>query len=196
MTAVPPSVSVTPRRRGRAIGTLAVVALLLAASGALRLGNGIGEALARSTEAPPAGGPLICPEPPEALAAALSAREARLGLREDALADQIAALALTEAAVNTRIAALVAAEQALAATLAIADGAAEADIGRLTTVYEAMKPKEASQLFSAMAPEFAAGFLGRMRPDAAAAVLAGMEPDTAYIISVLLAGRNAAAPLE
>jgi flagellar motility protein MotE (MotC chaperone) len=88
------------------------------------------------------------------------------------------------------------AETSLTATMALASSAAEDDLTQLTAVYENMKPKEAAQVFAAMDPKFAAGFLGRMRTDAAAAIMAGLEPDTAYAISVLLAGRNAAAPTE
>ncbi len=88
------------------------------------------------------------------------------------------------------------AEARLRENLALADGAAEQDLVRLTAVYEAMKPAEAAPLFAAMAPEFAAGFLGRMRPDAAAAILSGMNAEAAYAISVLIAGRNALVPKE
>ena len=87
-------------------------------------------------------------------------------------------------------------EAKLSATLSVADGAAEKDLARLTAVYEAMKPKDASALFETMAPEFAAGFLGRMRPEAAALVMTGLSPKAAYGISVLLAGRNALVPKE
>ena len=80
--------------------------------------------------------------------------------------------------------------------MATADKAAENDIGRLTAVYENMKPDQAAALFRLMEPSFAAGFLGRMRPDSAAAILAGLEPDLAYSISVVLAGRNADVPRE
>ena len=112
------------------------------------------------------------------------------------MADRKAALALAEAAISKRMAELVAAEARLKATLALADGAAEDDLLRLTTVYETMKPKDASALFAAMDAEFAAGFLGRMKPDAAAAILAGMQPEAAYAVSILLAGRNALVPKE
>jgi len=91
---------------------------------------------------------------------------------------------------------LAAAETNLKEVLALADGAAEQDIARLTAVYEAMKPADAAKIFDAMAPDFAAGFLGRMQPAAAAAVLAGMAPDKAYSISVLIAGRNAMVPKQ
>ena len=80
--------------------------------------------------------------------------------------------------------------------LALADGAAEKDIQKLTAVYQAMKPKDAAALFETMSPEFAAGFLGRMPPEAAAAILSGMSSEAAYGVSVIVAGRNAAAPKD
>ncbi|MFN4170410.1 MAG: MotE family protein [Pseudorhodobacter sp.] len=181
------------RKAGR--GILVILALFLAASGALRLGSGLGEALAR-TEAggPDPAGPLDCPLPSAALLDALQDREAQVAAQEAAAADRRAALALAEAAIVQRLAELRDAEERLAATLNTADGAAEADLARLTEVYETMKPKVAAGLFAAMAPEFAAGFLGRMRPDAAAAILSGMEPNAAYTVSALLAARHSNVP--
>ena len=190
------------RRRQAGRGALAILALFLAASGALRLGDFVGRALANAAEADVAGpdgiaaAPLQCPEPPLALAEALIAREATLRVQESALADRLAALALADAAVTARLAELAAAEADLKQTLALADGAAENDLVRLTAVYEAMKPADAAALFETMAPEFAAGFLGRMRPETAAAVMSGMSSEAAYSISVLIAGRNALVPTE
>jgi flagellar motility protein MotE (MotC chaperone) len=184
------------RRVGR--GALFIVAMLFATSGALRLGSGVGAALARAEDAPePAGmvAPASC-EPPAALAEAMSLREDRLAVREAALNDRQAALALADEAITGRLAALEAMESKLRATLALADGAAEADIERLTAVYQAMKPKDAAALFETMSPEFAAGFLGRMAPESAAAILSGMSAEAAYGISVIVAGRNASAPTE
>jgi flagellar motility protein MotE (MotC chaperone) len=185
---------------------MVTVALMLAASAALRLGDGVGAAIAsgpdHDTGEPEAGAahgapaPLDCPAPPLELVKELTLREDRLAVREAAVTEREAALELVDQAVTARLAALEAAEQSLAATIAAADGAAEDDIARLTAVYETMKPKDAAALFGAMAPEFAAGFLGRMRPDAAAAVMAGMDPEAAYAVSLLLAGRNATAPKE
>ena len=184
-------------RRKRAPGALLILMLLFATSGAIRLGSGIGAALAASDATTEASAPpLNCPAPPAALVEELQKREAALATREAALTDRIAALRLVEETANSRIAALEAAEAKLAATVAITDGAAEADLTRLTAVYEAMKPKDAGRLFAAMDPPFAAGFLGRMRPEAAAAVMSGMPPEAAYAVSVLLAGRNALAPKE
>ena len=192
------------RKAGR--GALIVIALLFASSGAMRSGEGLGSALAESSEEPTVAGENAgtgdatvadtahCPLPPAELAAALSDREGRLQAREAAVADKEAALALAETAITTRLAELQAAEDQLRSTLALADGAAEEDIARLVAVYETMKPKDAARLFDAMEADFAAGFLGRMRADAAAAIMAGMTPEKAYAVSAILAGRNAAAP--
>lgn len=182
----------TPRRRvGR--GALIILALILASSGALRLGSGIGAAMANAEEGDPTA-PLNCPIPPAAVAEALVGRESYVKQQEAILEDRLAALALADQAITKRLAELQTAEEELRKTLTIADGAAEKDLARLTAVYEAMRPADAAALFQTMAPEFAAGFLGRMRPEIAAAVLAGMKPDKAYSISVLIAGRNATAP--
>lgn len=185
------------RKPGR--GTLMILALLLAGSAALRTGAGVGEAMALTPDVAGDAGataPLDCPAPPAALAKALVARDAQLTAREAALADRMAALTLADEVVTGRLAALQQAEADLSATLALADGAAEADLVRLTAVYEAMKPKDAASLFGTMEPEFAAGFLGRMQPEVAAAVLSKMPADAAYAISAIVAGRNAGVPQD
>jgi flagellar motility protein MotE (MotC chaperone) len=187
------------RRKVGTRGPLFILAFILAASAALRLGSGVGVALANGTPEMHPDDPSIpetCPAPPLEVAAALTVREGAVAAKEAALNDRMAALALAETAVRQRLADLQTAEADLSATLAIADQAAEKDIVKLTAVYETMKPKDAAALFTAMDPEFAAGFLTRMQPGAAGAILAGMAPDAAYGISVLMAGRNAGAPTE
>ena len=84
-----------------------------------------------------------------------------------ALADRMQALRVAEEQAIARIEELVQAEADLAATIAQVESAAETDLDRLVTVYENMRPADASALFATMAPEFAAGFIGRMRPEAA-----------------------------
>ncbi len=187
-------------RRRQKRGSLMIVAVLLAGSGVIRLGDGAGRAFARATEpasksAQPAPAENCAPEADAmALLEALRVREKRVNEREATLESRAQALHLAEKQVDEKIAKLVAAEDALSKTITVADKAADEDVARLVTLYENMKPKEAAPLFEEMAPEFAAGFLARMRPDTAAAVLSGLEPKTAYSISVLMAGRNANAP--
>lgn len=182
------------RKKGR--GTLHVVAALLFASAALRVGTEAGPAIAQvaeqaSTEAAlPT--ELIVDE--GSFLAALQEREARLITREAQLQSRLDAMAAAEVELDMKLAQLVAAEEALSATIAMAETASATDVAQLTTVYENMKPKEAAALFEEMSPEFAAGFLGLMRPDVAALIMTELEPETAYSFSVVLAGRNANTP--
>ncbi|MFP4273785.1 MAG: MotE family protein [Paracoccaceae bacterium] len=191
-----------PRRRARGRGTLVLIAGLLLASAITRLGNEAGQAFARQPDPAeiadaPSGNPGCEPEEDLApLLAALQEREDRLVSREAEIAGRMQALALADREITERLARLEAAEESLRATIALADTAAEDDLGRLTVVYENMKPAEAAALFGEMEPVFAAGFLGRMRPEAAAGIMASLPPETAYSISVVLAGRNANAPRE
>lgn len=189
----------SPRRAGR--GVLYLLAGLLAASGVLRLGSEAGQVWAKADDTAAtetAVAPLACLSDTDtaAMLAAFQDRESRLSAREGQLTDRLQALQVAEAQISERLATLTGAEAALSATLATAATASDDDIGRLTAVYENMKPKDAAALFTEMAPEFAAGFLGRMRPDAAAAVMSGLDPTNAYAISVVLAGRNATVPRQ
>ncbi|ROU03238.1 MotE family protein [Histidinibacterium lentulum] len=180
-------------------GVLVVLSTLLVGSGLLRVGGQAGHVLAAS-------GDLAVTETPEsdclpreeisAILVALDDRERRVADRELALADRMQALRVAEAQAVARIGELEQAEADLAATIAQVESAAETDLDRLVTVYENMRPADASALFATMSPEFAAGFIGRMRPEAAADILTGLDPANAYSISVILAGRNANAPDE
>lgn len=103
------------RRVGR--GSLVLIALLFACSGALRIGDGIGSALAEAKGAKEADaemdnggaeaaaeghesaegtseGNAVCPPTPAELAGSLLEREGRLASQEAAIADREAALAL------------------------------------------------------------------------------------------------------
>lgn len=187
-------------RRKPARGTLLTLALILLASGAIRLSGSIGTAYAAGeTGSEPAAEPQVpvavtCPQPPEALARALVERENRASTQEAAIAERLAALDLAEEVIRTRMEEMDQAETALRKTLALADQAAENDLAQLTAVYQEMKPKEAARLFDGMDPTFSAGFLGRMRAPDAAAILSGMAPENAYAVSALIAGRNADVP--
>lgn len=181
-------------------GALLCLAVFLGGSGVLRFSDGAGAAIARELAAVQdgaAGAPACTADEDIAMIlAALDERERKLDEREAAIEARLATLAEAEAEIELNMARLVEAEAELAQTMAQADEAAEADLGRLTAVYESMKPKDAALLFSQMDVGFAAGFLGRMRPEAAAEIMAGLPPEVAYSVSVVLAGRNANAPTE
>lgn len=184
------------RRRG----PLQVISGLLILSAVMRLTVGAGEAFANSADElePIESTQVQQPDasPSSDLLAALRAREERILAREARFADRLQALNVAEGEIVEQLAALRLAEEALSATIALADSAAETDLGRLTTVYENMAAKDASALFEQMPPQFAAGFLGMMDPVAAAKVMAGLTPETAYSFSVVLAGRNALVPTQ
>ena len=192
-------------RPGR--GTLMLIAGLLLSSAFIRLSDDAGRAIARQSDPDTlrddhgqdaVAHPVDCAVPPDmaAMFSAFQERETRLQERESQMRSRMQALTVVDREVTARIAALTEAEEQLRATLALADSAAEKDLGRLTTVYENMKPKDAAALFEEMDPSFSAGFLGRMRPEAAAAIMAGLSPKTAYTVSAILAGRNADVPKE
>jgi len=179
------------------------MALLLVVSGVLRASDHIGVAYAEiaQTTAPASvaradqilGMPLDNQSLP-ILLETFRTREAALLENEAIIAAQRASLAEAEALIATQLAQLEAAEAKLQSTLAVTDSAAADDLARLAVVYENMKPRDTAALFSEMAPSFAAGFLGLMRPESSAAIMTELEPQTAHLISVMLAGRNAAAP--
>jgi flagellar motility protein MotE (MotC chaperone) len=169
---------------------LTILAVILVMAGASRIGLGVARVVAAETESPTAPGP----SETSSLLAALQAREERLRAGEAALAERQSALAAAEADIRRQLDTLAQAEEQLKQTLSLTETAAEADVARLVSAYESMKPKQAADLFSQMDVTFAAGFFGRFRPEFAGAVLAEMDPTIAYAISAVLAGRHARTP--
>lgn len=201
MTArVSATLSRPPRRPVRRPGALLVIALCFAGSALARAADPEGPILAGA--AAPAPRDLLAPPgclpgaEAEPLLSAVRERERQLDARADDLASRARVLEAAEARYREQSATLQALQEQLAATLAIADKAAEQDVERLVGVYESMNPKQAAQIFETMDVTFAAGFLARMQRDAAARILAGLSPPRAYAVSVVIAGRNAAAPTE
>ncbi|MBT9385868.1 hypothetical protein KM176_18500 [Pseudooceanicola sp. CBS1P-1] len=188
-----------PKRRARS--PLTMIALLLLTSAGLRIAMHADDVMALEPgdhAAPAEGAPAGCTPGPdvEAMLGAFKERETRLDQREAQIRDRMNALAIADEEIQKKLVQLEEAEERLRDTLALADGAAEKDITRLTSVYEAMKPKDAAALFEQMAPEFAAGFIARMQPPAAAAIMTGLSSERAYSISAILAGRNSSVPKE
>ncbi|MCV2867090.1 hypothetical protein OEW28_00435 [Defluviimonas sp. WL0002] len=184
-----------PRRAGRR--ALGLIAGLFLGSALLRLVGAVPAAMA-DAQGEPGGQTAACvtEDGVMELFQAVRDREAAVVDKERRLSERESTVELALAAMNQQKEALIAAEERLSATLAMADQAAEKDVSRLVTVYESMKPKEAAPLFEEMDTDFAAGFIARMKPDAAAAVLSGMDAQKAYLVSLVLAGRNARAPTE
>lgn len=117
-----------------------------------------------------------------------------LAAREANLADRERAVEAAQTLIEERLDALESAEQRLEALIQTSDTAAEADLARLTEVYQTMEAEQTAALFAQMDPNFAAGFLTRMSPAASGSIMAELDPVTAYAISVVIATRNATAP--
>lgn len=196
--------SSTPRFRLRQPGALLVIGVCFAGSALARAADPEGPLMqpaAPSGEVWAAGGALAppgCLPGAEAgpLMEALRERTLQLDARAEDLASRAKVLEAAEARYREQSETLRRLQDELTATLAIADKAAEQDLDRLVGVYEAMNPKQAALIFETMDVTFAAGFLARMQRDSAARVLAGLSPARAYAVSVVIAGRNAAAPTE
>lgn len=197
----------TSKKNGRRVrgGSLVLISILLFGSAFLRIGVQAGPAISKevqqATEQNEPSGIIMTPAIAELndlqpMLAAFQAREMKISAQEAQILDRMKALSIAESALDLKLAELVSVEESLRATLALADGAAEGDLDRLTGVYEKMKPKNAAVLFEEMDPKFAAGFLARMRPEAAANILAGLTPQMAYSISLIFAGRNVNVPKD
>lgn len=198
-----PTVRSKPKPRGARRGTLFMISGLLLASALIRFGDGAGQAFALAmgdgtTTAPDETTNKTCttPEDFQTMLTEFQERDSRLMVQEKALRDRMQALRITDQEVSRKLEALTRAEDALRQMIALAETASEDYLSRLTKVYENMKPKQAAALFEEMDPSFAAGFLARMRPESAAALMAGLSPQAAHTFSVILAGRNANAPVE
>ena len=173
------------------LGALSILVLCFALSGFLRLVM-VAPAVAQqmtlgAAQAAAAEG---CEPGSEELLAAIRERTRQIEAREAEIAERQALLDIAEEEFAKKQAALVEAEEQLSDTLALADGAAERDIDRLTAIYENVKPKRAAEIFDSMDASFATGVLARMNPSAAAEILTLMDAQKAYAVSVLLAARN------
>lgn len=179
---------------GPALGGIGLIVVCFAASALLRAGDA-GWAWAQEA-AHTVAAPEAPPPDKDALLATIRARNSALDAEEKRLADRRQTLGVAEAKLAEQLAAFQKAQDNLEKTLALADGAAEKDLSRMTTVYENMKPADAARIFEKMDVTFAAGLLARMRPDTAASVLTGMSPEAAYAVTVTIASRNARVPTQ
>lgn len=177
-------------------GILVTLGVIFAASVALRVGT-LDLSLVSTAQAsdPEPVGSVIGPTAPiRAALDEVAALRDRLAAREAVIEDRERAVEAAQTLIEERLAQLEAAEMRLEALIQTSDSAAEADLARLTNVYETMAPEQTAALFSQMDPNFAAGFLTRMTPAASGAVMAELDPTVAYAISIVIATRNAAAP--
>ncbi|WBU63956.1 MotE family protein [Paracoccus aerodenitrificans] len=73
-----------------------------------------------------------------------------------------------------------------------AQRAVDQDIARLVAVYEAMKPKEASEVIASLPDGFAAELLMRVNPETGARILAEVTAEKAAVLTTYMGARSAA----
>ncbi|MBE3639033.1 MotE family protein [Mangrovicoccus algicola] len=127
----------------------------------------------------------------DALLEDLKAARDRVAEQQAALEERTALLQEQETAIDAKLEELKEAEDRLQRMLGIAKQAAEADIAKMLTLYESMRPKEAARIFEMMDPSLASGFITRMDPAQASQILALLPSETSYAISAIIAGKNA-----
>lgn len=115
----------------------------------------------------------------------------RLAKRTAKVEDREAALAQLEKSLQGQLAQIEAANDALGKKINSLKSTAGDDLKHLVSMYETMKPKQASEIFNSMDPAFAAGFLREMNSNTAGLIMANMDARKSYTISVLIAGKNA-----
>jgi flagellar motility protein MotE (MotC chaperone) len=121
---------------------------------------------------------------------AIRDRRHQLDVASAALAERERMLQLVEKRTSELLHELQESREAIEATLAAADEEADAQLMRLVTIYESMKPKDAARLFEAMPADVAAGFIRRMREVKSALILAHLEAKHAYAIALSVANHG------
>ncbi len=127
------------------------------------------------------------------VAAELARRAAELDRREQELVLREAAVVAVETRLGEQLGRLEALKKELEATAAKIREKDEAELAQLVKTYEAMKAKNAAQVFDQLALEVLLPIVRRMREAKLAAVLAAMEPSKAKQVTAALA-RNTPLP--
>ncbi len=184
------------KRRTKRSGILVGLGLVFAASIIVRIGTlDISFVSIAQASDPEAVSSVVGPTAPiRAALDEVAALRDRLAARAAEVDNRERAVEAAQVLIEARLLELEAAEMRLESLIQQSDSAAEADLARLTEVYQTMDPDQTAALFSQMDPHFAAGFLTRMSPAISGAVMAELDPAIAYAISVIIATRNAGAP--
>ncbi len=150
----------------------------------------------------PAQGPAVCAPTPAELARQaglspaelqviqnLGARRGQLDAREQALDTQLQLIAAAEQKLDGRLQALNALKAEIQTLVGEADGKQQAEIDRLVTVYEKIKPRDAGPLMAALDDKVRVPVAAKMKPAALAAILSQMGTVQAKSLTESLAKR-------
>jgi len=121
----------------------------------------------------------------------LRADQAKLSEKLAAVEAREQTLSTLEVKLSAQMIQIEAANTALEERIAVMKNLADDDISHLVKMYQAMKPKQAAEIFNSMDPAFAAGFLREMSGERAGFIMANMDSRKSYAISVIMASKNA-----
>lgn len=122
----------------------------------------------------------------------LAKRRDELAKREQEIADREALLKATEQRLAERVKEMEALKAEYQNARTERENAAEANLRRLVTVYEAMKPDEAARIFETMEGSVLLDVVSRMGERRLAPILAQMTPAKAQALTVAMAHRKTA----
>jgi flagellar motility protein MotE (MotC chaperone) len=123
----------------------------------------------------------------------LGARRGQIDDRERMLDTQLQLLAAAETKVDAKMKALNGVKAAIQALLGQADQQQQAEIDRLVTVYEKMKPANAAAVFATLDDKVRIPVAAKMKVAALSQILAQMQPADAKKLTESLAHRYSAA---
>jgi flagellar motility protein MotE (MotC chaperone) len=124
----------------------------------------------------------------------LAKRRDELDARAKALDDREALLKATEQKIAAQIQEMQQLKAAYEQAKTARDDAAEANLRRLVTVYESMKPEEAARIFETMEGAVLLDVVTRMGERRLAPILAQMSPAKAQALTIAMANRRALIP--
>ena len=133
-------------------------------------------------------------ETEEALLGHLGERRKALDDREQQLKLRESLLAAAEKRLEDKVRELKALEQQVDTAVTRKQEEKSAELGRLITMYENMKPKDAAKVFDRLAMNVLVDVVRKMNPRKMAPILAKMTPEAAERLTVELAGQSAAEP--
>lgn len=126
----------------------------------------------------------------------LGARRGQLDQREQDIDVQLQLLAAAEAKLDAKMKSLTGLKGDIQGLLGQVDSQKQAEVDRLVTVYQGMKPKDAAARMTLLSDEVRLPIAAKMKERALSQILANMAPGEAKILTERLASRMANPAVE
>ncbi|MBO9543004.1 MotE family protein [Caulobacter sp.] len=126
----------------------------------------------------------------------LGARRGQLDQREQDIDVQLQLLAAAEAKLDAKMKSLTGLKGDIQGLLGQVDNQKQAEVDRLVTVYQGMKPKDAAARITLLSDEVRLPIAAKMKERALSQILANMAPGEAKILTERLASRMANPAVE